>query len=1283
MSWPSGGHSRSSNGGLPGFGPGAPWPLTGAVPPSSGQHKNYRQTKHEQDKQAAARKRTEERRAMQAEMRKKNEWVGPTDLFSEPKRAQDASQAAEIERVLGSFSADKTGDMGLIGVDYAPPTPAPAREHIIGEEDEEENNQKPYIKKPPPPFPTSSSSRHHPSAMPRPPTSQTKHSSHKEKSSSLHHPSKSSSWKGSMAPPQSPSVPVKPPQPHKPPHQMSSVPPEASSRKNAKQKPSPLKMPNDKKQSVSSKDSIEDDDAQLKNILAEMQQPLPSFSNSGLPTPISIIETPRVDIEDRGCNRTSRPVYPGGFGSWGRSLSPSPPKKPDHPTPAVKLTPEQPYQSPVDPPTKVTKDSSSEQDESTSGSESDDKDGSESDDKDDEAHMGFGLANLKQPIRTPPPSSSERSVNKTTTPSPRFPHPSPLGVMSPSPRASKSVSSQRSGAGSPLVAFPDVPPLIGPLSPMMDAPVGSIMSPLHTKSQDSESEQEESLKMPSTNKVKTKHTPSNSSVPLSSDDELAIEEERRKKMEEDKLGRKRKRKKSSQSSKSNKSVTGSESERGKSRKNKHNDDSDSDSFDTFTVKPNLNKIHTGRSHSTSPLKRPHSKKTTGSAHTTPRPQSTTSTPVRDKLQLTPTSLSKSSKNKSKSHLSESDEEDEVPDKSPPVSGNKQKNTILSKMFKGFGNKGGGGKGGKGGKDGKGRGKGGITVIPREVSNDIDDEPPVVVSKSSPSVRKQSDKLSAAQSPSVGEKEKKSKSWSDNIDRENHSSWANIPPKKALEDDLEISDDDSYSSPGISRHPFLPQPPNQTFKQDPVTGRPTYLISLSLSRLGRSVETLQNKFKLKSKKPVVKQECWITSGDERGGSQGGQSSLNRKRKPSESPVNVKSESDQIRSSDRTTTSHRKSNERTHLESEVSRPESRKRDRDHSPEYDSDNFSKRIRSSPSRPDPISMESAHASYLGQELEPPPPDPSLLPPAHPTWPGPGMMLPPPYPPKRVYYSYFERRHQDEAFDDEEIDVNVKEAGRLKREADQEHNMNERCRKYLLAIMKFTVCGCKTETVGDKINAYQMFIETLGVAKFVMKLTNSKTNLQDVDTRLVVLSLRAQSLLNLQLYKMKRHELKDYQKTLQDVLAKSKDDQSRSDQGQNRTEQMSTPSPAGSEGSNCSKSSDYYSSGENRLPGVLTPPTGPPICLSIPRTVIQNQYSFCSYLSQCHELWDQADLYVGRGMCEEFFIRLDQECGPLTLHSSLKDLVIYTRKGLETLELDRQSSGLLCGLPPAADSFR
>ena len=226
-----------------------------------------------------------------------------------------------------------------------------------------------------------------------------------------------------------------------------------------------------------------------------------------------------------------------------------------------------------------------------------------------------------------------------------------------------------------------------------------------------------------------------------------------------------------------------------------------------------------------------------------------------------------------------------------------------------------------------------------------------------------------------------------------------------------------------------------------------------------------------------------------------------------------------------------------------------------------------------------------------------------------------------------------------------------------------------LQAIMMFSVCGSRTEMMGDRHNAYSMYIETLSLIKFLTKLTNSsRNNNQDVDPRyriaakswipfmfcifrLVVLSLRAQSLLNLKLYKMKRHELKDYQKTIQDVLAKSEEDPSTSSEGQSRTEQMSTPSPAGSEGSNCSKvskyiflclrkyfyfplfqSSDYYSSGENRLPGVLTPPTAPPICLSIPRNVMQNQYNFCSYLSQCHELWEQADIHVVRdvrGACE------------------------------------------------------
>ena len=50
---------------------------------------------------------------------------------------------------------------------------------------------------------------------------------------------------------------------------------------------------------------------------------------------------------------------------------------------------------------------------------------------------------------------------------------------------------------------------------------------------------------------------------------------------------------------------------------------------------------------------------------------------------------------------------------------------------------------------------------------------------------------------------------------------------------------------------------------------------------------------------------------------------------------------------------------------------------------------------------------------------------------------------------------------------------------------------------MMFTVCGIRTESMGDKINAYNMYIQTLSLIKFLMKLNNtSRNNNQDVDIR-------------------------------------------------------------------------------------------------------------------------------------------------------------------------------------------
>ena len=160
----------------------------------------------------------------------------------------------------------------------------------------------------------------------------------------------------------------------------------------------------------------------------------------------------------------------------------------------------------------------------------------------------------------------------------------------------------------------------------------------------------------------------------------------------------------------------------------------------------------------------------------------------------------------------------------------------------------------------------------------------------------------------------------------------------------------------------------------------------------------------------------------------------------------------------------------------------------------------------------------------------------------------------------------------------------------------------------------------------------------------------------------------------MRRHELKECQKIIGDHIQKASTNASHSSNsvphasndntspnGNGNNTISPTPSPAGSEGSVCSKSSGYTSSGEQNIPpiggasslsygkstyGVLTPPTNVAAgyivnqngnattsanihCLSVPSQVMEKQYQFCSYLSQCHELWELADLYTYRGHCK------------------------------------------------------
>merc|ERR1711997_520380 len=155
-------------------------------------------------------------------------------------------------------------------------------------------------------------------------------------------------------------------------------------------------------------------------------------------------------------------------------------------------------------------------------------------------------------------------------------------------------------------------------------------------------------------------------------------------------------------------------------------------------------------------------------------------------------------------------------------------------------------------------------------------------------------------------------------------------------------------------------------------------------------------------------------------------------------------------------------------------------------------------------------------------------------------------------------------------------------------------------------------EQRNEKQGAFTIYQETLSLVKHVCRpFKNSEFG--NFDNKLAVISLRCQSLLFLKLYKMRRHELKECQKIIGDHIQKASNaSQSSVNQGSNDSTSPNnvagngttispTPSPAGSEGSVCSKSSGYTSSGEQNMAtagntvglsyarstyGVLTPPT-------------------------------------------------------------------------------------------------
>ncbi|XP_013775321.1 AF4/FMR2 family member 4-like [Limulus polyphemus] len=295
-----------------------------------------------------------------------------------------------------------------------------------------------------------------------------------------------------------------------------------------------------------------------------------------------------------------------------------------------------------------------------------------------------------------------------------------------------------------------------------------------------------------------------------------------------------------------------------------------------------------------------------------------------------------------------------------------------------------------------------------------------------------------------------------------------------------------------------------------------------------------------------------------------------------------------------------------------------------------------------------------------------------------------------------------------------LNEAKELKHQADKEVDRTVQAMKYLEAVLYFTLTGNAMEhncVDGDKV--YTMYKETLGLIRHIssnFQKCQHSSNYGNIDRRLAVLSLRCQSLLYLKLYRLKRVEVRELHKSLND-FQKSPASQmvshpsplppsnytpnpssrfsypspchSRSYGGSGANGVPSphspTPSPAGSVGS---QSSGYSSSELNGRCNTVQSGnchnshsiSGPSHLSSthyhstvgVPQnmySMMQKQNIHLTNLHMCLDLWEQADFLIEHSGSREFFSALDKSCGHLTLHSSFSDLVRYVRAGLYRLK--------------------
>ncbi|XP_072040833.1 uncharacterized protein [Amphiura filiformis] len=283
--------------------------------------------------------------------------------------------------------------------------------------------------------------------------------------------------------------------------------------------------------------------------------------------------------------------------------------------------------------------------------------------------------------------------------------------------------------------------------------------------------------------------------------------------------------------------------------------------------------------------------------------------------------------------------------------------------------------------------------------------------------------------------------------------------------------------------------------------------------------------------------------------------------------------------------------------------------------------------------------------------------------------------------------RHRPNFADERQLtaDDYLNEGKKLKRLADAQADKNVKALTYFDAVLSFILCGHTMENdphiPGEK--AVTMYNETCEIIKFILKFKGTHQDATyNTDKKLAVLCHRCQALLYTRMFKLKKPTAMKMSRALgEHFKSQNKCQGAQAPSPWNSTKYTGTPSPmsptpspAGSVGSvgslgsqgsnNCSDLSSSQNLSQNKLTNGVAGPMSSPAAITLPQRIMDMMSRFLvfsNYSLYGLDFWEQSELMAQEH--PEFFQELDQQCGPLTLHSSTLELVRYARNGLHRLK--------------------